>query len=184
MPKKANLDAEDVAVRAMNFSQMIMVAIASAVLSAGATYTYLAAQEGGDLAGYVSGERLFYKVAGFQDREDEEAFRAVSTDAVREYWDGRPCNSGWKFDGIEYGSKEHWDEVTRRKYKVEYHIPAWAEFNKWRGKKVLEVGGGICTTATSFAKAGAYITVADLSPKSMELCKERFKTMGLEHMAK
>ena len=184
MPKKANLDAEDVAVRAMNFSQMIMVAIASAVLSAGATYTYLAAQEGRDLAGYVSGERLFYKVAGFQNREDDEAFRAVSTDAVREYWDGRPCNSGWKFDGIEYGSKEHWDEVTRRKYKVEYHIPAWAEFDKWRGKKVLEVGGGICTTATSFAKAGAYITVADLSPKSMELCKERFKTMGLEHMAK
>ena len=26
--------------------------------------------------------------------------------------------AGWKFDGIEYGSKEHWDEVTRRKYKV------------------------------------------------------------------
>jgi len=25
---------------------------------------------------------------------------------------------GWKFDGIEYGSKEHWDEVARRKYKV------------------------------------------------------------------
>lgn len=49
---------------------------------------------------------------------------------------------------------------------------------------MLEVGGGICTTATSFAKAGALITVADLSPNSMELCKQRFETMGLAHMAK
>lgn len=96
---------------------------------------------------------------------------AISCSQVRSYWDSRPCNSGWKFDGVEYGSKQHWDEVTRRKYHVEYHIPSFAEFDKWKGKKVLEIGGGICTTATSFAKAGANITVVELSPKSMKLCK-------------
>jgi len=120
---------------------------------------------------------------GFSNTEDTAAFKSVLSNTVRDYWDSRPCNSGWKFDGIVYGSKEHWNEVTRRKYKSEYHIPVWAEFKKWKGQKVLEIGGGICTTATSFAKAGAFITIADLSPKSMELCKQRFKTMGLDHMA-
>jgi SAM-dependent methyltransferase len=73
--------------------------------------------------------------------------------------------------------------VTRRKYRVEYHIPAFAEFDRWAGKRVLEIGGGICTTATSFAKAGAHVTVAELSPKSMEMCKARFETMGLADRA-
>lgn len=26
--------------------------------------------------------------------------------------------TGWRFDGIEPGTKEHWEEVTRRKYRV------------------------------------------------------------------
>jgi len=172
---------------AINFSHIMMVALLSGMLCSGATYMHFAPDgiihSGDDAAGFIGGERLFNKVVGFSNNEDQAAFKKVSTNTVREYWDSRPCNSGWNFDGIEHGSKDHWDEVTRRKYKVEYHIPAWAEFEKWKGKKVLEVGGGICTTATSFAKAGAFITVADLSPKSMELCKERFKTMGLEHMA-
>ena len=73
--------------------------------------------------------------------------------------------------------------MTRRKYRVEYHIPAFAEFGRWAGKRVLEIGGGICTTATSFAKAGAHVTVAELSPKSMEMCKARFETMGLADRA-
>ena len=160
--------------------QLATVALASAALASFATHQYTTTRE---TVGIVAGELLFNKLAGFKRTEDAEAFQQVSTSAVREYWDGRPCNSGWKFDGIEYGSKAHWEEVTRRKYKVEYHIPAWAEFDRWKGKRVLEVGGGICTTATSFAKAGAFITVADLSPKSMEMCKERFKVMELEHMA-
>jgi SAM-dependent methyltransferase len=70
-------------------------------------------------------------------------------------------------------------QVKQRKYFVEYHIPEFAEFERWRGKRVLEIGGGICTTATSFAEAGANITVVELSPKSMELCKQRFKALGL-----
>jgi ubiquinone/menaquinone biosynthesis C-methylase UbiE len=128
-------------------------------------------------------EVLFKKTSGFGRKEDEEAFKHVSTDEVRKYWDKRPCNSGWSFDGIQYGTREHWEEVTRRKYHVEYHIPPFAEFEKWKGKRVLEVGGGICTTAASFAEAGANITVVELSPKSMEMCKQRFEVMGLSDRA-
>jgi hypothetical protein len=150
--------------KGINFSLLISVALLSGVISSAATYVIYGGSMKHDLAGFIGDEQLFTRVEGFKSGVDA-MFRTMTTDLVRDYWDGRPCNSGWKFDGIEYGSKEHWDEVTARKYKVEYHIPAWAEFEKWKGKKVLEVGGGICTTATSFAKAGAFITVADLSPK-------------------
>jgi 2-polyprenyl-3-methyl-5-hydroxy-6-metoxy-1,4-benzoquinol methylase len=75
-------------------------------------------------------------------------------------------------------------QVKRRKYFVEYHIPEFAEFAKWRGKRVLEIGGGICTTASSFAEAGANITIVELSPKSMELCQLRFKALGLYDQAR
>ncbi|EKX38830.1 hypothetical protein GUITHDRAFT_115158 [Guillardia theta CCMP2712] len=135
--------------------------------------------------------RLFTKTSGFSEAEDAEAFRKV-----RKYWDERPCNSGWKFPGIEFGSKEVKERSSvagidldrlialgRSDEEEEYHIPVFAEFDKWKGKRVLEIGGGICTTATSFAKAGAKITVVELSPKSMELCQKRFKILGLEDRA-
>lgn len=41
------------------------------------------------------------------------------------------------------------------------------------------MGGGFCTTAVSFAKAGARITVVDLSPRSVEMCRERFAAYNL-----
>ncbi len=61
-----------------------------------------------------------------------------------------------------------------RKYEIEPHIPVFADFPRWKGKKVLEVGGGFCTTALDFALAGAVLTVVDMSPISLKLCRERF----------
>ena len=60
-----------------------------------------------------------------------------------------------------------------RKYFVEAHIPQFAEFERWRGKKVLEIGCGIGTDTTSFARHGATVTAVDLSPQSLELARKR-----------
>jgi len=117
----------------------------------------------------------FKKTSGFKNKN----FRDVFHDEVRQFWDKKPCNSGWQFEGVKFGTKEYYDRVTEKKFIVEPHIPAFAEFSRWKGKSVLEVGGGLCTTALAFAKAGADVTVVDLSPKSMELCKERFTTYNL-----
>ena len=97
--------------------------------------------------------------------------------AIEKYWDTRPCNINHSKKKV--GTKEYYDEVEKRKYFVEHHIPPFVEFDKWKNKEVLEIGCGIGTDSISFARAGANLTIIELSSKSLEICKERFKVMGL-----
>lgn len=96
---------------------------------------------------------------------------------VRDYWDSRPCNI--RHSDLEVGTREYFDEVEKKKYFVEPHIPIFAEFEKWRGKKVLEIGCGIGTDAVQFARAGADYTGIDISEVSVNLARKRFEVYGL-----
>jgi len=102
---------------------------------------------------------------------------AKSIADVRRYWDARPCNV--RHSPKPVGSKEYFDEVEARKYLVEPHIPAFADFERWEGKRVLEVGCGIGTDSINFARAGAELTAVDLSSESLQLAQQRAKVMGV-----
>ena len=102
---------------------------------------------------------------------------AVSIDTVKAYWDRRPCNVRHSTRAI--GTKEYFDEVEARKYHVEQHIPAFAQFERWAGKRVLEVGCGIGTDTINFARAGATVTAVDLSTESLTLARRRAEVFGL-----
>lgn len=102
----------------------------------------------------------------------------ASIQTVQEYWDARPCNI--RHSAKPVGTLEYFDEVEQRKYFVEPHIPEFAEFARWSGKRVLEVGCGIGTDTVSFARAGALVTAVDLSGKSLALAASRAKLFGLE----
>lgn len=96
---------------------------------------------------------------------------------VRAFWDKRPCNI--RHSPKPVGSREYCEEVSQRRYFVEPHIPAFADFKRWKGKKVLEVGCGIGTDSAQFVKAGAQFTGAELSAESLAVCKQCFDALGL-----
>jgi SAM-dependent methyltransferase len=106
------------------------------------------------------------------------SFSDVSVDAIREYWDRRPCNI--RHSPASLGSREYFDEVEARRYFVEPHIPAFAQFERWAGKRVLEIGCGIGTDTIAFARAGADVTAVDVSPRSLALARRRAEIYGLE----
>ena len=99
-------------------------------------------------------------------------------DIISNYWDNQPCNVN--HSNKEVGTKEYFEEITKRKYFVEPHIITFAEFPKYREKNVLEVGCGIGTAAQSFIEHGANYMGIDISSKSIEICKKRFDVFGLK----
>lgn len=108
----------------------------------------------------------------------DKPFSTVPIDRVRRFWNERPCNI--RHSTKEVGSKDYFDEVEHRKYFVEPHIPGFAEFEKWKGKSVLEIGCGIGTDTINFARAGADVTVVELSDESLAVAQQRAKVFGLE----
>jgi 2-polyprenyl-3-methyl-5-hydroxy-6-metoxy-1,4-benzoquinol methylase len=101
----------------------------------------------------------------------------ASIDDVLAYWNRRPCNI--RHSTRDVGTREYFDEVEQRKYFVEPHIPAFADFARWAGKSVLEIGCGLGTDATNFARAGARYVGVDVSEVSLELARKRFEIFGL-----
>ena len=97
----------------------------------------------------------------------------ATIDDVKKYWDDRPCNV--RHSSKEIGTKEYFDEVERKRYTAEPHIPLFADFPTWKGKKVLEIGCGLGTEGINFAKHGADYTGTDLSIESLNLAQNRFK---------
>jgi len=98
-------------------------------------------------------------------------------DEVKAYWDRQPC--AILHSGKEVGSKEFFADLTARKYFVQPHVRTFADFERWKGKRVLEIGCGVGTDAEEFAKAGAFYTGVDLSPASIEIAIKRFQLLGL-----
>lgn len=110
------------------------------------------------------------------------SFREVPIEKVKNFWDARPCNI--RHSPAKVGTKEYFDQVEWRKYFVEPHIPKFAQFERWRGKKVLEIGCGIGTDTINFARAGAQVVAVDLSTESLKIARKRAEVFGLEDKIK
>ena len=107
------------------------------------------------------------------------SFEDTPISKVSEYWNARPCNI--RHSPKPVGSREYFDEVEARKYFVEHHIPRFADFERWSGKRVLEIGCGIGTDTMNFARHGAQVTAIDLTEKSLEVARQRAQVFGFDN---
>ncbi len=83
------------------------------------------------------------------------------TEQIAAYWSRVPCGS------------RHPDPTTQR-YFTQPHIPPFADFSKWKGKSVVEIGCGIGTDTLEFLKAGVRVIYAvDISTRSIALASQR-----------
>ncbi len=96
---------------------------------------------------------------------------------VQHYWDRQPC--GTQFTDLPWGTAEFFAEVERFRYSVQPFMHRLIGFQHYAGKRVLEVGCGLGTDLVQFARAGARVTGIDLSPRSIELTRQRFALEGL-----
>jgi ubiquinone/menaquinone biosynthesis C-methylase UbiE len=101
----------------------------------------------------------------------------MSKDTIRQYWEAEPCGSS--LSEAEPGSKEFFDEIEATRYRVEPFIREFAQFERWRGKRVLEIGVGLGTDFVRFARAGAKLSGIDLTEASIDLVRRRLVLEGL-----
>ncbi len=97
--------------------------------------------------------------------------KVTEKELVRRYWDDSPCGT----DGITYpeASREYFEAMADNRKKLEPFIAEYAQFDRWAGKEILEVGCGAGADLLRFAQAGAQVVGIDLSIRSASLAKSR-----------
>ncbi|HUI65292.1 MAG TPA: class I SAM-dependent methyltransferase, partial [Bacteroidota bacterium] len=98
--------------------------------------------------------------------------------AVREFWDRTPCGTR-DLAGLTEGSREFFNRLEAERQAREEFIERFAQFSRWRGQRVLEVGVGAATDFIRFARAGAVLSGIDLTAHAVELAEGRLRLEAL-----
>ena len=82
---------------------------------------------------------------------------------------------GFRFTDAEPGSERFFREIEEHRYALEAHIPDVARFDEWARKDVLDVGCGLATDGSRFARSGAHYVGFDQAGLALELARRRFE---------
>jgi SAM-dependent methyltransferase len=102
---------------------------------------------------------------------------ATTADVYR-YWQAGSC--GTEHASSEAGTRAYYAEIEAARYRLEPFIHGFAEFDRWRGRRILEIGVGAGTDFINFARAGAHVHGIDLTDAAVEHAKRRLELEGLE----
>lgn len=96
--------------------------------------------------------------------------------AVKNYWEVASCGEDLYLQRTELADYEH---QARERYRIEPCIPAFAQFERYRDQRVLEIGVGAGADHEQFAAAGADLTGIDLTDRAIAHAKRRLGLRGL-----
>ncbi|MBI3651961.1 MAG: methyltransferase domain-containing protein [Acidobacteria bacterium] len=93
---------------------------------------------------------------------------------AQQQWSANPCGAHVAKE-LEFGTRDYFDAIEEYRYKV--YAP-WMKtvigFAQYSGKRVLEIGCGTGTDSLQFARNSALFTGVDLTPRSIEIARQRF----------
>ena len=97
--------------------------------------------------------------------------------SVYSFWNEKSC--GTTFTKKKKYSKEYFDEIESIRYELEPMIKPFAEFDKYKGKNVLEVGVGAGTDFVNWIRSGAIVSGIDLTDEAINNVNQRLSIESL-----
>lgn len=97
---------------------------------------------------------------------------------VSEYWNRASC--GTEYTQQKKFSAAYFAEIEALRYRIEPEIFSFAQFTRYRHKRVLEVGVGAGTDFVQWVRAGSYAYGIDLTQEAIENTQRRLSLEQLE----
>jgi ubiquinone/menaquinone biosynthesis C-methylase UbiE len=98
---------------------------------------------------------------------------------VRSFWEQQPCGTDAEAVGdAKPGSAEWYGRIEAARYAREPLVHSIAQFTRWHGHKVLEIGVGSGADHLQFARAGADLWGVDLTDAAVETTRQHLELHG------
>jgi ubiquinone/menaquinone biosynthesis C-methylase UbiE len=97
---------------------------------------------------------------------------------IEEFWNKNLC--GKHFIDTKYPSKEFFEQYIAFRYSKEHHLDYFIDWESAKNKDILEIGIGIGSDGTRWARYAKSYTGIDLTDEAVEATRIHFKHLGLK----
>jgi ubiquinone/menaquinone biosynthesis C-methylase UbiE len=97
---------------------------------------------------------------------------------VHDYWNANPCNA--LFSKADKFARNYFEDIEQYRYNMEPYIWNFAQFSRYHGKRILEIGVGVGTDFIQWVRSGCIATGCDLTPAAVEYTRKRLEAYGLQ----
>ncbi len=97
---------------------------------------------------------------------------------VKAHWELNPCNA--EMGGGATLSRAYFDQIEMTRYSLEPEIHQFAQFSRYHGKNVLEVGVGMGTDFVQWVRCGAKASGIDLTEEGIRITRARIEADQLK----
>src|SRR5258706_11591263 len=95
---------------------------------------------------------------------------------VKAFWNSQCCDTQHTVAGKF--TREYFEEIENWRYAGQPFIHAFAQFSRYHGKRVLEVGFGAGTDFIQWLRAGALASGIDLTEEALANLTHRIRVYG------
>lgn len=119
-----------------------------------------------------------FMVEGIHLSMKQAPLQINSKKRVYEFWNETTC--GTQYSDKDKFTKPYFEDIENYRYSVEPQIFSFAQFTRFYGKKVLEVGIGAGTDFLQWIRAGAKAYGIDLTPEAIRHIEKRLEVYHLK----